>query len=432
MLFVGKRRVQVADDLASVTTIDESAECDPVEAEMTSAGVDRIWQQVEKLYRTAVHPGITLVLRRHGKVVIKRAVGCVRGNEPGHAGPQHPLDPDAPQCLFSASKAVTALLIFKLVDDGKLRLDDRVCEHVPEFAQGGKGHITLLDLLSHRAGVPFIPEEHKDPEILRDYDRVVQLICAAESQDRGRKVQSYHALTAGFIIGEIVRRVGDIELQDALHDWLARPLGCHYLTYGAAPEIRDQVPINAATGQELLWPINKYMERIVAVPFEDAVAESNGDAFMSAIVPAGNMYASADDLCKVYEMLLNGGVWQGKRILSRESVRTATTAVSGPKIDRTILLPMSYSPAFMLGMDPYGLYGPGCGDAFGHLGFLNLLGWADPRRGISATFLNTGKSMALPGLLRLFGVLNAINQECTPVVASGGRLSRLLRSRGVH
>ncbi len=417
MLFVGKRRVQVADDLAPVTTIDTDAECNPAEVELTSAGVDRIWQQVEKLYRTAVHPGITLVVRRQGKIVIKRAVGCVRGNEPGHPGPQHPLHPDAPQCLFSASKAVTALLVFKLIDDGKLSLDDRVSQYIPEFAQGGKGHITVLDLLTHRAGVPFIPPEHKDPEILRDFDRAVQLICAAESQDGGRRIQSYHALTGGFIIGELIRRIGDIELQDALHDWLAEPLGCQYLTYGAAPEIRDQVPINAATGQALLWPLNKYMERIVAVPFEEAVEESNGELFMSSIVPAGNIYASADDLCRVYEMLLNGGQWEGRRVLSEQSVQAAIRPVSGAKLDRTILLPMRFSPAFMLGQDPFGLYGPFCGDAFGHLGFLNLLGWADPRRGISACFLNTGKSMALPGLLRLFGVLGAINKECKPVVA---------------
>lgn len=78
---------------------------------------------------------------------------------------------------------------------------------------------------------------------------------------------------------------------------------------------------------------------------------------------------------------------------------------------------MRYSPAFMLGQDPFGLYGPSCGDAFGHLGFLNLLGWADPRRDISATFLNTGKSLALSGLLRLFGVLTSINRACKPITA---------------
>ncbi len=417
MLFVGKRRVQVADDLASVTTIDHDAECDPVDAEMTTAGVNHIWQNVEKMYRTGVHPAITLVLRRHGKVVIKRTVGCVRGNTPGHPGPQHPLDPDAPQCLFSASKAVTALLLFKLIEDGKLSLEDRVCEHIPEFAQGGKGHITVLDLLTHRAGIPFIPKEYRDPELLRDYNHVVQLLCEAESMDGGKRKQSYHALTAGYIVGELIRRIGDIELQDALHDWLAKPLGCQYLTYGAAPEIRDQVPVNAATGQGLIWPFNLYMERIVSVPFDDAVEESNGDAFMSSIVPAGNIYASADDLCKVFEMLLNGGEWNGQQIFSRTTVQQTLEPASGIQIDRTLLLPMKYSPAFMLGGDPVGIYGPNCGQAFGHLGLLNMLGWADPQRDISATFLNTGKSMAAIGVARMFQVLMAINKECTPVTA---------------
>lgn len=417
MLFVGKRRVQVADDLAPVTTIDQEAECDPVEAEMTSAGVNHIWHSIEQLYRTGVHPAITLVVRRRGKIVIKRAVGCVRGNTPGDPGPQHPLAPDAPQCLFSASKAVTALLLLKLIEQGKLRIDDRVCQYIPEFAQGGKGHITVLDLLTHRAGVPFIPKEHRDPDLLRDYDQVVQLICAADSVDGGKRRQAYHALTAGFIVGELIRRVGDIELNEALHDWLAKPLGCEYLTYGAAPEIRDQVPINAATGQKIIWPFNLYLERIVSVPFDEAVAESNGDAFMSSIVPAGNIYASADDLCKVFEMLLNRGSWNGQQILTPETVALATKPAGKITIDRTIMLPMQYSPAFMLGADPVGIYGPKCGQAFGHLGLLNMLGWADPERDISVTFLNTGKSMAAIGVARMFQVLMAINKECAPVTA---------------
>ncbi len=417
MLFVGKRRVQVAEDLAEVTRIDHAAECDPVEAEMTSAGVNHIWQTVEHLYRSGVHPGLTLVVRRRGKIVIKRSLGCVRGNMAGHAGPVHVLEPDAPQCLFSASKAVTALLVFKLIEEGKLSLDDLVSDHIPEFGQKGKGHITLLDLMSHRAGVPFIPKEHRNPDLLRDFDRVVKLICESPTQDDGKRVQSYHALTGGFIIGEIIRRVGDIELNEALSEWLAKPLGCQYLSYGIAPEHRDQVPLNIATGQPLVWPFNLYMERIVAIPFEDAITASNEDAFMSSIVPAGNMYASADDLGRVFEMLLNGGMWNGNRVLSEASVAAATRPVSRIKLDRTIMMPMRYSPAFMLGENPIGLYGPQCGQAFGHLGFLNLLGWADPQRDISATFLNTGKSMAITGVARLYRVLMAINKECPPVVA---------------
>lgn len=417
MLFVGKRRVQVAEDLAEVTTIDHAAECDPVEAEMNSAGVNHIWQTVEHLYRAGVHPALTLVVRRRGKIVIKRSIGCVRGNGPGHSGPVHLLEPDAPQCLFSASKAVTALLVFKLIEQGKLSLNDRVTDHLPEFGQGGKGHITLLDLMSHRAGVPFIPKEHRNPDLLRDFDRVVKLICQSPTQDSGKRVQSYHALTGGFIIGEIIRRVGDIELNEALSEWLGKPLGCQYLSYGIAPEHREKVPLNVVTGQPLIWPISLYMERIVAIPFEDAVEASNEDAFMSSIVPAGNMYASADDLGRVFEMLLNGGVWEDQQILSKESVAAATRPVSRTKLDRTIMMPMRYSPAFMLGEKPMGLYGPNCAQAFGHLGFLNLLGWADPQRDISATFLNTGKSLAIAGVARLYRVLMAINKECAPVVA---------------
>ena len=66
--------------------------------------------------------------------------------------------------------------------------------------------------------------------------------------------QAYHALTVGYIAGELVRRIGKIELRDALREWIAEPLGCQYLTYGMAPELRHRLPQNAITGPRPVWP----------------------------------------------------------------------------------------------------------------------------------------------------------------------------------
>ena len=67
-----------------------------------------MWEAVEDLFRTGLQPAMTLVIRRGGKIVLKRGIGCVRGNLPGQAGPAVPIHPDAPVSLFSASKAITA------------------------------------------------------------------------------------------------------------------------------------------------------------------------------------------------------------------------------------------------------------------------------------------------------------------------------------
>ncbi len=388
------------------TSIDREAECDPRDVGLTAANVERIWHSVQRFYGTGLHPAVTIVLRRHGKVLLKRAIGH-RDTDGAD-----PLDSDAPQCLFSASKAISALLLHRLVDDGKLELDDAVAEYVPEFATNGKHQTTIRDLLAHRSGVPFIPPEHKDPELLRDWDTALQLICDAAPFDKGRKIQAYHALTGGFVVGEIVRRVGGIELNDALQRWIAEPLGCRHMSYGADAAMRPHVAENAVTGPKIPWPLSSYLKRIVHVPFEEAVNRSNEDAFMSSIIPSGNIYASADDLCRVYQMLLDGGLFEGQRVLSESSIRDARRPVGRLRVDRTLLFPLRFSAGFMLGSHPIGLFGPKSGDSFGHLGFLNILGWADPNRDIAVALLNTGKTMAPINALRLFQILASVNHEC--------------------
>src|SRR5436190_21524464 len=115
MIFRGNL-VKVPPELDRVSSIDREAECDPRDVGLDPQRVEHIWEAVEDLYRTGLQPAMTLVLRRGGKVILKRAIGCVSGNAPGDDRPPVPLDPDAPLSLFSASKAISALLIHTLVE----------------------------------------------------------------------------------------------------------------------------------------------------------------------------------------------------------------------------------------------------------------------------------------------------------------------------
>src|SRR2546430_12251814 len=124
ILKLGPARVAMPGDLRSISQIDRDAEVRPQDLGLKPERVEAIWTQIEEFYRTGVQPAITLVLRRHGKIVLKRAIGCVSGNVPGEENlPQVPLHSDSPICLFSASKAITALLVHKLVEQKKLRLE---------------------------------------------------------------------------------------------------------------------------------------------------------------------------------------------------------------------------------------------------------------------------------------------------------------------
>lgn len=413
----GHGKVTVPRNLRQVTRIDRNAECRPKDAGVSARSVERIWSAVEHLYEAGVHPAISIVLRRHGKVVMKRSIGCLRGNGPGEDGPMVPLDPDAPICLFSASKAISALLVHKLVEDGRLRLEDRVSAHIPEFAAQGKENVTVRQLMAHRAGIPKIPIQNPQPELLTQWDTIVQAMCAAKPDKVVFERQAYHALTSGFITGELVRRVSGRELPDLLREWFAEPLGCRYLTYGLAPELRHLTPLNTNTGPRAFWPVTFYARRIMGVPFDRATEVSNHDCFLSAVIPAGNIYASADDACRVFQMLLNGGELDGRRVLQRATVAEAIRPVGKIQLDGMLAVPLRFSAGFMLGEKPFGLFGPKCHEAFGHLGFVSILCWADPQRDISVALLNTGKSVAPAGVLRLVRVLGAIARVCPPLSA---------------
>src|SRR5688572_29035742 len=122
-----------------VTTIGD-AEVDPREAGLAPADVTEIWSSVVRLYETGLHPAIALCLRRRGRVVIDRAICHAHGNAPGTPA-------DAPKVLatpstlfntYSASKAVTAMVVHLLDERGLIHLDDPVAEYLPEFGVNGK------------------------------------------------------------------------------------------------------------------------------------------------------------------------------------------------------------------------------------------------------------------------------------------------------
>ncbi|HEX4870756.1 MAG TPA: serine hydrolase domain-containing protein [Nevskiaceae bacterium] len=404
------RWIPVPSRLEPLIQIDHAAEVAPAEVGLPAARVQAIWQATERLYRTGIHPAISLTLRHRGQRVLKRTIGALSGNGPGEQGPVVPLPVDAPLCLFSASKAITGLLLHKQVELGRLRLDDPVAEYLPAFATHGKGRVTLRQLMAHRAGIPQLPLRHPDPTLLRHWDAVVDLLCATPPLDPRFEKQAYHAITAGFIVGEVVQRVSGLSLREALDQYLARPLGLKTLSYGLPAARRAGSPRNHRTGPTPFWPLTRLAEHALGVSFDRATEVSNEDGFLSAVVPAGNLYASADEACMIFQMLLNGGELDGVRVFQPETVADALRPIGRIQSDGMLLVPIRFSAGFMLGEDPVGLYGPRCGSAFGHLGFINILCWADPRRDLSVALLNTGKSMSPAGLYRLARLLGEIGQ----------------------
>jgi CubicO group peptidase (beta-lactamase class C family) len=414
------RRIRVPDDIASVTSV--GAEADPRDGGMTRDDVERVWRSIERLYRSGVHPAIQLCLRRDGHVVLDRAIGHASGNGPGdkRGTPAVPATTETPFAIFSSSKAITAVVAHMLDERRLIHLGDRVCEYIPEYGCHGKEAVTIAHVLAHRAGVPNIPREARDLDRLADHDFVLDALCEARLASRPGKALAYHAVSGGFIVGEIVQRVTGKDIRAYLRDELLGPLGFRWNNYGVAPDDVPQVGLSYATGAPPLPPLSTLLERALGASVDGVVRIGNDPRFLTGIVPAANVVTTANELSRFFELLRRGGELDGVRVLEPRTLRRALTEQSYREIDFTLGFPTRYSLGFMLGAELLSLYGPDTEQAFGHLGFTNIIGWADPERALSGALITSGKPVVYPELPDLWAIMRGIGRAAPKVSAPVG------------
>lgn len=413
MKLLSTNTCRVPRDLDSVTSYDPSREADPVSAGMTAAQRDSIWDAARELYATGISPAITLCVRRHGQVVLNRAIGHASGNGPEDTPdtPKVLAQPDTAVCLFSASKAITALLVHLLDERGEIDLLDPISHYIPEYGVRGKQNSTIYHLLSHRGGIPSLTGDF-NPELLYDVESVVRELCAAKPVSPSGHRVAYHAVTAGYIFGELIRRVTGKDVRQFLAETIQEPLGMEFFNYGVKPELRHRVATNYATGFKPVGLVDSYIKHVLGGKLEMAVDMTNDPRFMDTICPAGNIYATADETSRFFQLLLNGGELDGVRVFQPMTVKRAILECGRPEFDRTLMLPMRYSMGLMLGDSPIGMFGPNTSRAFGHLGFTSIFCWADPDRDTSVALLTSGKPLVGPHIPALVKLLFKISTAC--------------------
>lgn len=366
---------------------------------MSSEQVEAIWRATRKLYRSGMSPAVSLCLRRHGEIMINRSIGFADPDS------QRVMTPDTPVCLFSASKVVAAMMIHHLVETGQIDLDDPVTRYLPKYGQNGKGRTTIRHLLTHQAGIPR-PQQEVTPEILYRPQEITDILCAAKPA--GLNSQAYHAVTAGFILGNIAETVTREDLNATLDRVIRKPMGMKYFTFGKTGPERA---MDVSTGVPMKL-VDLFLSYAVGGSIDEVVEVTNDDRFQDIIVPAGNLYATAEEASRFFQMLLNDGVYNGQQIFKPETIANALQpAWHRPRFDRTLMLPLNFSSGFMLGNRGMGMFGPGAPKAFGHLGFISIYCWADPQRDLSGALLTTGKGVIGPHLPSLFGLQHTINRH---------------------
>lgn len=402
------RRVRVPSDLDSVT--DFGQEVDPGEADATPAQVEAMWKAVQDWYRSGVHPALQVCVRRHGKVILNRAIGHARGNGPrdGQDVEKVQATVDTPFCVYSTSKAITAFLVHKLAERGLLDVHDPVAEYIPGYEKNGKRKITVGHVLAHRAAVPNLPKTALELENLGNRQFMVDLLVDAVPFAKPGKYLAYHAVSGGFILGEVVQAVTGKNIREVLVEEFLDPLNFRWMNYGVKPEDVDKVAVNYITGPPTAPPLSTLLTRMLGIDIDSLVNLTNDPRFLTGIVPAANTVTNAWELSRFFEVMRCGGELDGVRVIQTKTIRRALEERSHLEIDLSMGYPTRFSYGLMLGSRVLSIYGRNTQHAFGHLGFTNILAWADPGRATSVAVLNSGKPIIYPEIPQFPGTMAAI------------------------
>ena len=391
-------RSSVPDDIDPLITIRSRDEIPAHQLGGDDDELEKVWNLVLDLYKSGIHPALTICIRRHGEIVMHRSIGYAHGNGPNDEPEARKVKvtPGTPFNIYSASKALTATLIHLLDERNILHVDDYVCDYIPEFASHGKDQITIKHILNHRAGIADVPKGAMHLDILSEPERLLQLMCEIVPSSRAGGRLAYHAITGGFVLAEVVERVTGKNIRQVMHEEVVEPLGFRWTNYGVAKKDVNKVASNYFTGVPILPPLTKVVEQLLGIQMDEAVELSNDSRFLTAVIPSANIVTTADELCLFYQMLLNGGELNGTRILEPRTIRRATAEQSWMEPDSKLIAPIRYSQGFMLGADYVSVFGPDTDKVFGHIGLTNVFAWADPERQIAGALMTSGKPLVYP------------------------------------
>jgi CubicO group peptidase (beta-lactamase class C family) len=285
-------------------------------------------------------------------------------------------------CVASSGKGPAAVCLLRLVERGLVKLDEPVATYWPEFAQQGKEVIPVRWLLSHRAGLPAVRRD-MTIESLYEWTPFVQALAEETPWWKPGTQHGYHALTFGFLVGEVVRRVSGHSIGSCLRTEVAARLnadiyfGVPQSEEARVAEIQPESPPSAGTTSlwtELLKDPTSMGARAFFNPPRPPQG-MNTRAWRAAEIPASNAHASARGLARLYAGLARGGSLDGVSILDAEVIEQAVVEQSiGP--DAVIRMQSRFGLGFWLPTPaaPYGSRRR----AFGHPGRGGSVGFADP------------------------------------------------------
>jgi CubicO group peptidase (beta-lactamase class C family) len=305
--------------------------------------------------------------------------------------------------VFSAGKAVMALLIAGCVERGLLSYEAPVAAYWPDFGQAGKAGITVGQLMSHQAGLSGFSEP-AEPAIWCHREAVLDRLCAQAPMWPPGTASGYHPITIGYLAGELFRLVDGRTMGTALAEDFADPFDLD-LWIGLPESEHDRV---AQMRKPTAAPDLGVIDAIKTAAFLDRGSAPGGrgsSEWRQLEIPSANMHATAAGLARMMAPLVTGGTLDGQTVLSDGVLAQATRERShGP--DRVLPFTISWGAGLMrnAGLD---IFGPNP-DTVGHCGWGGSCAFADPATGISAAYVMTRQSPHLLGDPRAVRLVEAL------------------------
>jgi CubicO group peptidase (beta-lactamase class C family) len=344
----------------------------------------------------------------------------------GEASPGRPWEEHTTTVLMSATKGFAVMCMQILVERGLIDIDAPVAKYWPEFAANGKEGVLIRHLLMHTAGVIGFDNMH---EVVRhdctgwdDYEAISAGLAASAPSFPPGTTHCYHALTIGWLFGEIVRRVDGRTLGRFFAEEIAEPLGLEAWV-GSSDEVlaevaqvhtmrTDYLPSLLRKMQETYLEAARHPDTLVGRAFLGNGTQSgvdiletlfNSHAVLRAEFPAGGGLATARSMAKLWAAMAHGGELDGVRILKESTVDAWGHVVSSQRDEMLATLPvprllagLAKAPAprtlGYLGNTPI----PGIGhrfgpnpEAFGAEGLGGQYGYCDRKSNISVGYIRS-------------------------------------------
>ena len=328
-------------------------------------------------------------------------------------------DEDTAVLVYSTTKGVTAICAHHLAERGGLDLDATVVRYWPEFAAAGKESVTVRQLLAHRAGLPTLEPKLKPADALAWDPAVEQLARQVPLWEPGTQ-HGYHAVTYGWLVGEVIRRAAGKTVGRYLAEEIAGPLGLDLWIglpaseAGRVARLRPAAPVRLSRDELAAIP-KAELDRLMAMADPgsllmralnptDPPFSFNSSELWAAELPGANGIGTARSLARLYAATI--GEVDGVRLLGPGTRADATVEQSnGP--DAVLGLATRFGSGFFLPSAFSPLMGP---RSFGHAGAGGSLACADPDTGVAFAYVMNQMQQSISGDPRPAALVSAVRQ----------------------